>query len=48
MAITQAICDYRLNKGINGPLFIGRDTHALSTPAFKSAIQVFAEMKSHV
>ena len=42
MAITQAICDYRLNKGINGPLFIGRDTHALSTPAFKSAIQVFA------
>ena len=42
MAITQAICDYRLNKGINGPLFMGRDTHALSTPAFKSAIQVFA------
>ena len=42
MAITQAICEHRKAKGTNGPLFIGRDTHALSTPALKSALQVFA------
>lgn len=42
MAITQAICEYRAQQGTTGPLFIGRDTHALSTPAMKSALQVFA------
>ena len=42
MAITQAICEYRTQAGISGPLFIGKDTHALSTPAEKSALQVFA------
>ena len=42
MAITQAICEYRKAQGTHGPLFIGRDTHALSTPALKSATQVFA------
>ena len=42
MAITQAICEYRKAQGTYGPLFIGRDTHALSTPALKSAVQVFA------
>ena len=42
MAITQAICEYRKAQGTHGPLFIGRDTHALSTPALKSAVQVFA------
>ena len=42
MAITQAICEYRKAQGTYGPLFIGRDTHALSTPALKSALQVFA------
>lgn len=42
LAISQAICEYRESKGINGPLFIGKDTHALSTPAEKTAISVFA------
>jgi phosphoglucomutase len=42
MAISQAICEYRAEQGINGPLFIGKDTHALSTPAEKTALQVFA------
>ncbi len=42
MAISQAICDYREKEGITGPLFVGKDTHALSTPAEKTALQVFA------
>ncbi|HKL20480.1 MAG TPA: hypothetical protein VJ904_01665, partial [Tichowtungia sp.] len=42
MAISQAICDYRAEQGVTGPLFVGKDTHALSTPAEKTAIQVFA------
>lgn len=42
LAIAQAICDYRKNKGIDGPLFIGIDTHALSQPAFESALEVLA------
>ncbi len=42
LAITQAICLYRQGKGIDGPLFIGIDTHALSVPAFKSALEVLA------
>ncbi len=42
MAIAQAICEYRAKEGINGPLFVGKDTHALSTPAEKTALQVFA------
>src|SRR5580698_1553138 len=37
LAITQAICDYRRRQNINGPLFLGMDTHALSEPAFASA-----------
>jgi phosphoglucomutase len=41
-AITQAICDYRAGKGTTGPLFIGFDTHALSEPAFISAMEVLA------
>ncbi|MGE3839051.1 MAG: phosphoglucomutase, alpha-D-glucose phosphate-specific [Hyphomonadaceae bacterium] len=41
-AISQAICDYRAQAGIDGPLFIGIDTHALSRPAFMSAVEVFA------
>lgn len=40
LATTQAICDYRRSQGIDGPLFIGRDTHALSAPAWRSALQV--------
>ncbi|MDR3357528.1 MAG: alpha-D-glucose phosphate-specific phosphoglucomutase [Desulfovibrio sp.] len=41
-AITQAVCDYRTTKGITGPLFLGRDTHALSEAAFRSALEVLA------
>ncbi len=40
IAITQAVCEYRKSKGINGPLYIGIDTHALSIPAQKTAIEV--------
>ncbi|MDF7826248.1 phosphoglucomutase (alpha-D-glucose-1,6-bisphosphate-dependent) [Pontiellaceae bacterium B12227] len=42
MAISQAICEYRAGQGITGPLFMGKDTHALSIPAEKTALQVFA------
>jgi phosphoglucomutase len=42
LAISQAICSYRKKRGINGPLFIGFDTHALSAPAFASALEVLA------
>jgi phosphoglucomutase len=42
LAISQAICDYRKQKGIDGPLFLGFDTHALSAPAFASALEVLA------
>ena len=41
-AIGQAICDYRQSKSIDGPLYIGIDTHALSQPAFESALEVLA------
>ncbi len=40
VATTQAICDYRREQGYDGPLFIGRDTHGLSEPAWASAIEV--------
>ena len=42
LAITQAVCDYRQAHGIDGPLFMGKDTHALSTPAQETAIEVLA------
>jgi phosphoglucomutase len=42
LAITQAICEYRRRQNIDGPLFIGYDTHALSAPAFASALEVLA------
>lgn len=42
LAISQAVADYRVSKGIKGPLFLGMDTHALSEPALVSAIEVFA------
>ena len=42
LATTQAICDYRVAEGIEGPLFIGADTHALSAPATKTALEVLA------
>jgi phosphoglucomutase len=42
LAITQAICQYRKQQGTNGPLFLAADTHALSEPAFMSALEVLA------
>jgi phosphoglucomutase len=42
LAISQAICEYRAQQGTDGPLFIGIDTHALSAPAFATALEVFA------
>ena len=41
-AITQAICDYRAAHRIDGPLFLGKDTHALSAPAEHTALEVLA------
>ena len=42
LAITQAICEYRKKQGITGPLFMGKDTHALSRPAERVALEVLA------
>jgi phosphoglucomutase len=42
LAISQAVCEYRAEQGIDGPLFLGIDTHALSEPALISAVEVFA------
>src|SRR3954451_17149934 len=42
MAITQAICDYRRSHDITGPLYLGKDTHALSEPAHQTALEVLA------
>jgi len=42
LAISQAICEYRKGRGIDGPLFMGIDTHALSQPAFDNALEVLA------
>ena len=48
LAITQAICLYRRQQGINGPLFMGIDTHALSEPAVASALEVLAANRVEV
>ena len=45
LAITQAICEYRTGKGITGPLFMGKDTHALSDSAQRTALEVLAANK---
>lgn len=42
LAITQAICDYRSAHGTDGPLYMGKDTHALSVPAQRTALEVLA------
>lgn len=42
LATTQAICEYRKGQGVEGPLFLGKDTHALSDPALRSALEVLA------
>jgi phosphoglucomutase len=48
LAITQAICEYRKQHGLDGPLFLGIDTHALSAPAFASAVEVLAANEVNV
>ena len=48
LAVTQAICLYRAAQGIDGPLFLGMDTHGLSTPALASALEVLAGNKVDV
>ena len=42
LAVSQAICEYRQQQGIHGPMFVGMDTHALSEPALVSSVEVFA------
>ena len=42
LAITQAICDYRRGQGTDGPLYMGKDTHAVSGPAERTALEVLA------
>ncbi|MFI4941675.1 MAG: phosphoglucomutase (alpha-D-glucose-1,6-bisphosphate-dependent) [Burkholderiales bacterium] len=42
LAMTQAVCDYRRSRGIDGPLYLGKDTHALSGPAQRTALEVLA------
>jgi phosphoglucomutase len=42
LAVTQALCEYRQQQGITGPLYIGKDTHALSLPAERTALEVLA------
>ena len=48
LAVTQAICQYRKAAGIDGPLFVGMDTHALSVPALETALEVLAGNGVHV
>ncbi|MDK7170035.1 hypothetical protein, partial [Lactobacillus gasseri] len=48
VAITQAIAEYRKSAGVTGPLYIGKDTHALSEPAQKTAIEVLVANGVHV
>ena len=44
LATCQAVVEYRRDQGITGPLFVGMDTHALSEPALRSAVEVFAAL----
>ena len=47
LATTQAICDYRLSQGIDGPVYMGMDTHAVSEPAQRTALEVLAANGMH-
>jgi len=47
LAITQAICDYRRAEGIDGPIYVGKDTHFLSGPAQRTALEVLAANAAH-
>src|SRR5690242_15196339 len=42
LAIAQAVCDHRRGRGIDGPVYVGKDTHALSGPAQRTALEVLA------
>src|SRR6201995_1774958 len=48
VATTQAICEYRVGQGIDGPLYLGADSHALSEPATASALEVLAANEVHI
>jgi len=48
LAVAQAVCEYRAREGTDGPLVLGADTHALSEPALRSAIEVFVANEVHV
>src|SRR5208283_5224766 len=48
LAITQAICDFRRMQGVDGPLFMGKDTHGLSGPAQRTALEVLAANRVNV
>ncbi len=48
LAIAQALCELRRHQGINGPLFIGMDTHALSEPALATTVEVFAANETEI
>src|SRR5207253_3846887 len=48
LAVTQAVCEYRKAQGTSGPLYLGKDTHALSDPAQETALEVLAANDLHV
>ncbi len=48
LAVTQAVCEYRASQQTSGPLYLGKDTHALSEPAFVTALEVLAANGVHV
>ncbi|MCC6142076.1 MAG: alpha-D-glucose phosphate-specific phosphoglucomutase [Nitrospira sp.] len=48
LAVTQAVCEYRASQQTSGPLYLGKDTHALSAPAFVTALEVLAANGVHV
>src|SRR3954469_13946986 len=48
LAITQAVCEYRKEQGTTGPMYVGKDTHALSDPAQETALEVLAANDVHV
>ena len=48
LAVSEAVCRYRTSQGIDGPLFLGRDTHLLSEPAFRTILEVLAAHEVHV
>jgi len=47
LAVTQALCDYRKAQGTDGPIYVGKDTHALSSPAQRTALEVLAANEMH-